>query len=79
MVRAVACANVPKLTVVVGGTFGAGNYGMSDFLPFDIYSVYHSLLIFDFVCRNVGEGGKSSYHERGCSYKLMTVECWIST
>lgn len=27
MVRAVACANVPKLTVVVGGTFGAGNYG----------------------------------------------------
>ncbi|EIM89529.1 carboxyl transferase [Stereum hirsutum FP-91666 SS1] len=29
MVRAVACANVPKLTVVVGGTFGAGNYGMS--------------------------------------------------
>jgi 3-methylcrotonyl-CoA carboxylase beta subunit len=29
MVRAVACANVPKLTVVVGGSFGAGNYGAS--------------------------------------------------
>ncbi|KZS87474.1 carboxyl transferase [Sistotremastrum niveocremeum HHB9708] len=28
MVRAVACADVPKLTVVVGGSFGAGNYGM---------------------------------------------------
>lgn len=28
LVRAVACANVPKLTVVVGGSFGAGNYGM---------------------------------------------------
>ncbi|KAG8866003.1 hypothetical protein FRC20_009175 [Serendipita sp. 405] len=28
MVRAVACANVPKFTVVVGGSFGAGNYGM---------------------------------------------------
>ncbi|KAK3254080.1 Methylcrotonoyl-CoA carboxylase beta chain, mitochondrial [Cymbomonas tetramitiformis] len=28
MVMAVACANVPKLTVVVGGSFGAGNYGM---------------------------------------------------
>ena len=27
MVRAVACADVPKLTVVVGGSFGAGNYG----------------------------------------------------
>ncbi|KAF9226705.1 carboxyl transferase [Gyrodon lividus] len=29
MVRAVACADVPKLTVIVGGSFGAGNYGMS--------------------------------------------------
>lgn len=28
MVTAVACANVPKLTVVVGGSYGAGNYGM---------------------------------------------------
>jgi 3-methylcrotonyl-CoA carboxylase beta subunit len=28
MVTAVSCANVPKLTVVVGGSFGAGNYGM---------------------------------------------------
>jgi 3-methylcrotonyl-CoA carboxylase beta subunit len=29
MVTAVACARVPKLTVVVGGSFGAGNYAMS--------------------------------------------------
>jgi 3-methylcrotonyl-CoA carboxylase beta subunit len=28
LVHAVACARVPKLTVVVGGSFGAGNYGM---------------------------------------------------
>ena len=28
LVHAVATANVPKLTVVVGGSFGAGNYGM---------------------------------------------------
>jgi 3-methylcrotonyl-CoA carboxylase beta subunit len=28
MVAAVACARVPKLTVVVGGSYGAGNYGM---------------------------------------------------
>jgi len=28
MVNAVACARVPKLTVVVGGSFGAGNYAM---------------------------------------------------
>jgi hypothetical protein len=31
MVRAVACADVPKLTVIVGGSFGAGNYGASAF------------------------------------------------
>ena len=29
MVTAVACANVPKITVLIGGSFGAGNYGMS--------------------------------------------------
>jgi 3-methylcrotonyl-CoA carboxylase beta subunit len=28
MVMAVACAAVPKLTVLIGGSFGAGNYGM---------------------------------------------------
>ncbi|WP_344799612.1 carboxyl transferase domain-containing protein [Litoribacillus peritrichatus] len=28
MVTAVACAKVPKFTVVIGGSFGAGNYGM---------------------------------------------------
>lgn len=29
MVRAVATADVPKLTVIVGGSYGAGNYGLS--------------------------------------------------
>ena len=29
LVTAVACAKVPKITVVVGGSFGAGNYGMN--------------------------------------------------
>ena|SRR5437868_2328827 len=29
MVTAVACARVPKFTVVIGGSFGAGNYAMS--------------------------------------------------
>ncbi|CAI5950517.1 unnamed protein product [Closterium sp. NIES-64] len=28
MVMAVACAQVPKISLVVGGSFGAGNYGM---------------------------------------------------
>ncbi len=29
LVTAVACASVPKITVIVGGSFGAGNYGMA--------------------------------------------------
>ena len=29
LVTAVACAQVPKLTVIIGGSFGAGNYGMA--------------------------------------------------
>ncbi len=28
LVAAVACANVPKITVIIGGSYGAGNYGM---------------------------------------------------
>jgi len=28
LVTAVACTNVPKLTVIIGGSFGAGNYAM---------------------------------------------------
>ncbi len=28
MVTAVACARVPKITVIIGGSYGAGNYGM---------------------------------------------------
>src|SRR5213595_1232778 len=29
MVTAVSCSTVPKFTVIIGGSFGAGNYGMS--------------------------------------------------
>src|SRR6266576_7172689 len=29
MVTAVACSTVPKFTVIIGGSFGAGNYGMN--------------------------------------------------
>ena len=28
MVTAVSCAEVPKITIIIGGSFGAGNYGM---------------------------------------------------
>lgn len=29
MVTAVSCSNVPKFTIIMGGSFGAGNYGMA--------------------------------------------------
>jgi 3-methylcrotonyl-CoA carboxylase beta subunit len=29
MVTAVACTSVPKITMIVGGSYGAGNYGMA--------------------------------------------------
>lgn len=29
MVTAVSCAQVPKITVIIGGSHGAGNYGDS--------------------------------------------------
>ena len=28
LVKAVAMAQVPKITVIIGGSYGAGNYGM---------------------------------------------------
>lgn len=28
MVTAVSCAQVPKISVIVGNSYGAGNYGM---------------------------------------------------
>ena len=31
MVTAVACAKVPKFTILIGGSFGAGNYGTKQF------------------------------------------------
>lgn len=27
LVTAVACAKVPKFTIIIGGSYGAGNYG----------------------------------------------------
>jgi 3-methylcrotonyl-CoA carboxylase beta subunit len=45
LVTAVACAQVPKFTVIIGGSFGAGNYGMCgrayDALPVDVAQRAH--------------------------------------
>jgi len=34
MVTAVACAQVPKITVIIGGSYGAGNYGIFSFFSY---------------------------------------------
>lgn len=34
MVTAVACAQVPKFTIIIGGSYGAGNYGIYIFFIF---------------------------------------------
>src|SRR5258707_3146429 len=46
MVTAVACSRVPKFTVIIGGSFGSGNYGMCGraYGPPLLWVVPHSLL-----------------------------------
>ena len=46
MVRAVACADVPKMTVIVGGSYGAGNYGK-------LYSCAHVVEALTWIHRHV--------------------------
>jgi hypothetical protein len=45
MVRVVACADVPKLTVIMGGSFGAGNYGQHvfAFLILETYKLFEGM------------------------------------
>ena len=45
LVTAVACADVPKFTIVVGSSAGAGNYGMWSVSPI-LLPLYPSLLLF---------------------------------
>jgi len=44
MVTAVACANVPKFTVIIGGSYGAGNYGERTFKQRFLYAKLFSHL-----------------------------------
>lgn len=45
MVTAVACAQVPKITVIIGGSYGAGNYGTfyySNYLNYFLKKKYNT-------------------------------------
>lgn len=37
MVTAVACAQVPKITVIIGNSYGAGNFGIFDYCNYFNY------------------------------------------
>ena len=50
MVTAVATAEVPKFTVIVGGSFGAGNYGMCG------RGVFAAVLVDVAECADIGDG-----------------------
>jgi 3-methylcrotonyl-CoA carboxylase beta subunit len=64
MVRAVACADVPKLTVIVGGSFGAGNYGEGRFSTFFFYlrSLIFVARLSLFLSGMAGRAVSSLYH-----------------
>ncbi|CAG8655774.1 9541_t:CDS:2, partial [Paraglomus occultum] len=52
MVTAVSCAKVPKFTVIIGGSFGAGNYGMCG-------RAYGPRFLWMWPVRNCGDSGYS--------------------
>ena len=59
LVTAVSCAAVPKLTVIIGGSYGAGNYGMcgrafNPALPLDVAQRAH-----------LGDGGRAGGERTG--------------
>lgn len=65
MVRAVANANVPKMTVVVGGSFGAGNYGMCGRAVSAVVMVYPMMLMIEAIYSiHLGSCGCGRYDAR---------------
>lgn len=53
MVTAVACANVPKFTIIIGGSYGAGNYGRI------LYIEFFSNAFITFACFLAGMCGRA--------------------
>ena len=58
---AVATANVPKLTLIIGGSFGAGNYGMCGAL------IHHAFM--DLVELSYFSDGRRTSSERTLDFK----------
>jgi 3-methylcrotonyl-CoA carboxylase beta subunit len=73
MVTAVSCSNVPKFTVVLGGSFGAGNYGMAGraYQPRMLFMWPNSRIAVmgpEQAARVLTQVRKDSYKDRGKSW-----------
>ena len=66
LVTAVACAAVPKYTVIIGGSFGAGNYAMCGraYAPASVVSVAERAHLGD--GRRTG-GERARHHQARCA------------
>ena len=53
MVRAVACADVPKFTVIIYGTYGGGNYGTSSIRKCENYLFVSYLTLMTAYCHYI--------------------------
>lgn len=51
LVTAVACAKVPKITLIIGGSYGAGNYGKFYHLNLSLFlkAISYITHLFNFV------------------------------
>ena len=67
MVTAVACAAVPKITLIIGGSYGAGNYGMSRARLLAAFSLHLA------ECAHLGDGrragGERARHRQARQYR----------
>src|SRR3546814_19083867 len=61
MVTAVATAQVPKFTVLIGGSYGAGNYGMCG-------RAYSPRFLWTWPKPKISEIGRGWCRERWCQY-----------
>ncbi|MEY8204871.1 MAG: carboxyl transferase domain-containing protein [Bermanella sp.] len=79
LVYAMSCAKVPRLSVVIGGSYGAGNYGMCGrgFRPDFLFAWPNSLVATmsaDIACNVVTELARTSVNRKATPESLATLE-----
>ncbi|MBL4868750.1 MAG: hypothetical protein JKY67_20495 [Pseudomonadales bacterium] len=79
LVYAMSCAKVPRLSVVIGGSYGAGNYGMCGrgFRPDFLFAWPNSVVATmsaDIACNVVTELERTSVNRKATPESLATLE-----